>query len=160
MAGPLAGGATTFIMSTSLIAFLTLLEKRVQPLLPTGRTWRFQRLIDFRAGQAVLQLWEDPDNSLTGQVELREARHEEGDAPAIGRAIVQERGAARLIAQALPGERQRAYRRRREQRGAQRAERKHLRAGEVRGERLGAEVPAAENHRGQEYQADERAEHR
>ena len=65
-------------MSTSLLAFLTLLEKRVQPLLPAGKTWRFQRIVDFRAGQAVLQVWEDPDSVLAGQIDLREARHEDG----------------------------------------------------------------------------------
>ena len=52
------------------------------PLLPTGRTWRFQRLVDFRAAQAVLQLWEDAGGPtpaiLSGQVELRETRHEDG----------------------------------------------------------------------------------
>ena len=65
-------------MSTSLLAFLTLLEKRVLPLLPAGKTWRFQRIVDFRAGQAVLQVWEESESVLAGQVELREARHEDG----------------------------------------------------------------------------------
>ncbi len=60
------------------MAFLTLLEKRVQPLLPGEKAWRFQRIVDFGAGQAVLQLWEDSDGMLAGQVDLREARHGDG----------------------------------------------------------------------------------
>ena len=70
------------IMSTSLLAFLTLLEERTRPLLPAGSAWRFQRLVDFRAREAVLQLWEDPGSALpavlTGQVDLRETRPGEG----------------------------------------------------------------------------------
>lgn len=77
-------------MSTSLLAFLTLLEKRTLPVLPTGRSWRFQRLVDFRAARAVLQLWEEPDGPasaiLTGQVDLRETRHEDG-APSFAGAV-------------------------------------------------------------------------
>ncbi len=69
-------------MSTGLLAFLTLLENRTLPLLPADKTWRFQRIVDFRAAQAVLQLWENPDSPapaiLSGQVDLREVRHEDG----------------------------------------------------------------------------------
>ena len=49
------------------------LEDCSLPLLPADRYWRFQRLIDFRAREAVLQLWEEPGNArpavLVGQLE-------------------------------------------------------------------------------------------
>ena len=67
-------------MSTSLLAFLTLLEKRFLPLLPADKTWRFQRLVDFRAHEGTLQLWEEPGGAdpalLTGQVAMRETQQE------------------------------------------------------------------------------------
>ena len=65
-------------MSTSLLAFFTLLEKCVLPLLTADKTWRFQRIVDFRAREGTLQLWEEPGSILTGQVALRETRHEDG----------------------------------------------------------------------------------
>ena len=65
-------------MSTSLLAFFTVLEKRVLPLLASDKTWRFQRIVDFRAREGTLQLWEEPEGVLTGQVSLRETRHEDG----------------------------------------------------------------------------------
>lgn len=69
-------------MSTSSLAFLTLLEKRVHPLLPVGKTWRFQRIVDFRAHEATLQLWDEPGGAqpgiLIGQVAMRETRREDG----------------------------------------------------------------------------------
>ena len=73
-------------MSTSLLAFFTLLEKRVVPLLASDKTWRFQRIVDFRAREGTLQLWEEPAGVLTGQVLLRETRHEDG-APSFGGAV-------------------------------------------------------------------------
>ena len=65
-------------MSTSLLAFFTLLEKRVFPLLASDKTWRFQRIVDFRAREGTLQIWEEPGGVLTGQVSMRETRHEDG----------------------------------------------------------------------------------
>lgn len=70
-------------MSTSLLAILSQLEERTRPLLPVGPSWRFQRLVDFRAREAILQLWEDPGGALppvlAGQVNLRET--DPGDGP-------------------------------------------------------------------------------
>ncbi len=64
-------------MSATLLAFLTRLEEHLRPALPEGRDWRFQRLLDFRAQQGTLQLWEG--EALAGQAEARLARQEGGE---------------------------------------------------------------------------------
>lgn len=65
-------------MSTSLIAFLTVLETHVRPLLPDGKAWRFQRLLNFRADEATLQLWSS--DALAGQAEVRKTGQSDGGA--------------------------------------------------------------------------------
>ena len=65
-------------MSTSLIAFLTVLEDRFRPSLPEGKAWRFQRLVSFQKDEATLQLWES--EALAGQVEVRKTGQSDGGA--------------------------------------------------------------------------------
>ena len=71
-----------FPMSTSLIAFLTVLENQVRPLLPEGKAWRFQRLVDFRADEATLQLWET--DALAGQAQVRKTGQGDSGATFVG----------------------------------------------------------------------------
>ncbi len=63
-------------MSTSLLAFLTLVETCVRPRLTEEKSWRFQRLVNFKAHEGVLQLWDG--DVLAGQTELRESGQGEG----------------------------------------------------------------------------------
>ncbi len=65
-------------MSTSLIAFLTVLETHVRPHLPEGKAWRFQRLVNFHKDEATLQLWES--DALAGQAEVRKTGQSDGGA--------------------------------------------------------------------------------
>lgn len=69
-------------MSPSLLAFLTVLERHVRPTLPADGEWHFQRLVNFQAGEATLQLWEA--ESLRGQAEVRQTSQSDGSAAFAG----------------------------------------------------------------------------